>query len=66
MAKGQSFRLVSKRQGEYLIGIYYVSATGETRQVALLEVPHDSQWRDNVALVDEVSDAIRKRIKRSI
>ncbi len=62
---GQSFKLTSKMIGN-IIEIYYVVSTGYIRKIAMIEVPVDSQWRDNVDLVDEVSEAIRKRIRKSI
>ena len=62
---GQSFKLTTKMEGNF-IEIYYVVSTGYIRKIAIVEVPCDSQWRDNVDLVDEICNAIRKRIKKSI
>lgn len=65
MATGQSFKLTTKLNGNY-IEIYYVVSTGYIRKIAVIEIPCDSQWRDNIELVDEVCTAIRKRIRKSI
>ena len=55
MAK--NFRIVHKISNN-LIAIYVcVPATGESRQVALVECPNDSQLGDNVELADVLCTA---------
>lgn len=61
-----SFRLVPKIEGNK-IGIFLaVPSTGQSRQVAYLEVPDDCQLNDNVELADAVCKAYRKRLNKSI
>lgn len=63
---GKNFRVVPKINNN-LIAIYVcVPATGESRQVALIECPNDNQLGDNVELADEISKIYRKRLNKSV
>ena len=59
-------RVIPKINGN-MIGVFvHIPATGESRQVALVECPNDNQLNDNVELADEICRAYRKRITKSI
>ena len=64
MAKG--FKLVPKINGNMIAVFLVLPSTGESRQVALVECPNDSQMNDNVMLAEEICKAYRKRLNKSI
>lgn len=65
MAK-KNIRVVPKISNN-LIAVYIcIPSTGESRQVALVECPNDSQLGDNVELADVLCTAYRKRLNKSI
>lgn len=63
---GKGFRVVPKINNN-LIAIYVcVPATGESRQVVLVECPNDNQLYDNLQMADMICTAYRKRLNKSI
>ncbi len=64
MAKG--FKLVPKINGNIIAVFLVLPSTGESRQVALVECPNDSQMNDNMELADTICKAYRKRLNKSI
>ena len=63
---GKNIRVVPKISNN-LIAVYIcIPSTGESRQVALVECPNDSQLGDNVELADVLCTAYRKRLNKSI
>jgi len=62
----QNIKVVPKINGN-IIGIYvYMPASGQTRQVALIECPADDQIGDNVELAEAIKNAYQKRLKKSL
>ncbi len=62
----QNYRVVPKINGN-IIGIYvYMPASGQTRQVALIECPADDQMGDNVELAEAVKNAYKRRLRKSL
>jgi len=62
----QNIKVVPKINGN-IIGIYvYMPASGQTRQVALIESPADDQIGDNVELAEAIKNAYQKRLKKSL
>ncbi len=62
----QNIRVVPKISGN-MIGIYvYMPASGQTRQVALIECPADDQMGDNVELAEAVKGAYKRRLRKSL
>lgn len=64
MAKG--FKLVPKINGNMIAVFLVLPSTGESRQVALVECPNDSQMNDNMELADTICKAYRKRLNKSV
>ncbi|MCM1118079.1 MAG: hypothetical protein NC543_01780 [bacterium] len=62
----KSFRVVPKINNNLIAIFVCVPATGESRQVALIECPNDNQLSDNVELAEELCKIYRKRLNKSI
>lgn len=62
----KSFRVVPKINNNLIAIFVCMPATGESRQVALVECPNDNQLGDNVELADMICTAYRKRLNKSI
>lgn len=45
---------------------FYVTNGSESRQVALVEFPMDSLLGESIKTADEISVALRKRIRKSV
>lgn len=63
---GHNFKLVPKMSGNKIIILFVVPSAGECRQIASLEVPNDFQLNDNLDFANEVCQAYKKRIRKSI
>ena len=61
-----SFRMVPKMMNPNVCAIYMVLSNGESRQVALIEFPHDSQQNDNLDAAQGICDILRKRVRKSV
>ena len=61
-----SFRVVPKIDNNRIAIFVVLASTGHTRQVAYLEVPNDCQMNDNVELANEICQAYRKRMRKSL
>lgn len=62
-----SFRVVYKvneqRSNQFA---FYVTNGSETRQIGLIEFPMDSLLGESIKTADEISVALRKRIRKSV
>ena len=62
-----SFRVVYKvneqRSNQFA---FYVTNGSETRQIGLIEFPMDSLLGESIKTADEITVALRKRIRKSV
>lgn len=59
------YKLVSKFNGNWA-DIIMVTAMGEMRIIARVELPNDNQQLDNNICVEEIIKALYKRLRRSV
>ena len=60
-----AFNVVIKQLNENTFGLFVASGQ-ETRQMALIEMPHDGQQLDNLRTCEAIADILKKRIRRSV
>ena len=60
-----AFNVVIKQLNENTFGLF-VASGHETRQMALIEMPHDGQQLDNLRTCEAIADILKKRIRRSV
>jgi hypothetical protein len=69
MGNNINYRLISKfmqnQNGAKFLHIGMVLSNGESRLLAIIQLPHDNQLGDDIECAEAISDALRKRIKKS-
>ena len=61
-----NFKLVPKFPEPNLLVVWLVLPTGDSRAIAYVNFPNDSQILDNVETANSICALLKKRIKKSV
>jgi hypothetical protein len=62
----RNFRIIQKFTCANVCKFYILFPNGEYKLLADVLMPNDGQLNENVGCANEISDALRKRVRKSI